>query len=502
MATLDSTLTPADSSSQNGLAPGSAPASSGSKPRKGRVPHVVIVGGGFAGLFAARVLGKSKARTRVTLLDRRNHHLFQPLLYQVATAALSAGEIAIPIRSVMSKYENVQVFLSEVVGIDVDNKSIKMADGEINYDYLILASGAQTAYFGHDHWAKLAPGLKSVEDALEIRRRILCAFEAAERMSTDCEDRRELLTFVVVGGGPTGVEMAGAIAEIARQTLKHDFRTINPVDTRVVLIQSGDRVLGEYPESLSESAKKQLENIGVEVKLGPRVTDIEANKVVIGSEEIYTRTIIWTAGVSASPLGKALNVPIDKAGRVSVNEDLSIPGHPEVFVCGDLSSYTHQTGEPLPGLSPVAIKQGERAAKNILADITGKVRQKFKYLDKGSMATIGRGSAVANMFNRVHVSGFLAWVSWLFVHIYFLIGFYNRIIVIFRWGWAYVGRNRGARLITGGACDLSDSPDTTIPVQRAASSDAKPFDTSPEAAPVTLPVPAHGTIHGPSGASA
>ncbi len=469
---------------------------------KSRVPHVVIVGGGFAGLYAARLLGKSKLRTRVTLLDRRNHHLFQPLLYQVATAALSAGEIAIPIRAVLSRYNNVQVFLAEVVGIDVEKKMIKLADGEMDYDYLILAAGAQTAYFGHDDWAKIAPGLKSVEDALDIRRRILCAFEAAERMEADCEERRELLTFVVVGGGPTGVEMAGAIAEIARQTLKHDFRTIDPTHTRVVLVQSGDRVLGEYPEALSASAKKQLENIGVEVKLGPRVTDIENDRVVVGSEVIPTRTIIWTAGVSASPLGKTLNATVDKAGRVPVEPDLSIVGHPEVFVVGDLSSYTHQTGQPLPGLSPVAIKQGERAAKNILADVARKPRQKFKFLDKGAMATIGRGAAVANMFNKVQLSGFLAWVSWLFVHVYFLIGFYNRIIVMFRWGWAYFGKNRGARIITGGSCDLSASSATTLPVERAASSDAKPFDAAASGSVHPLPAPAHGTIQGPQGAAA
>ncbi len=492
MATSTSTSTDSTSSTSS---PSPAPLKSTS-----RVPHVVIVGGGFAGLYAARVLGKSKVRTRVTLLDRRNHHLFQPLLYQVATAALSAGEIAIPIRAVMSRYNNVQVFLAEVTGIDVDQKKIKLADGEMDYDYLILAAGAQTAYFGHDAWAKIAPGLKSVEDALDIRRRILCAFEAAERMPTDCEERRELLTFVVVGGGPTGVELAGAIAEIARQTLKHDFRTIDPTHTRVVLVQSGDRVLGEYPAALSASAKKQLENIGVEVKLGPRVTDIESDKVVMGTETIPTRTIIWTAGVSASPLGKTLNASVDKAGRVSVEPDLSIAGHPEVFVTGDLSSFTHQTGQPLPGLSPVAIKQGERAAKNILADVAHKPRQKFKFLDKGAMATIGRGAAVANMFNRVQLSGFLAWLSWLLVHIYFLIGFYNRIIVMFRWGWAYVGKNRGARIITGGACDLSDSPDTTIPVERVASSDAKPFDSSANSH--ALPTPASGTIQGPQGAPA
>jgi NADH dehydrogenase len=473
---------------------------------KSRVPHVVIVGGGFAGLYAARLLGrashKSGQRTRVTLLDRRNHHLFQPLLYQVATAALSAGEIAVPIRAILSRYRNVQVLLGEVTGVDVDKKSVQLADGEtVDYDYLVLASGAQTAYFGHDDWAAIAPGLKSVEDALDIRRRLLCAFEAAERMELDSKDRRELLTFVVVGGGPTGVEMAGAIAEISKKTLKHDFRTIDTTHTRVILVQSGDRVLGEYPPELSASAQRQLENLGVEVKLGPRVTDIDPGKVVVGTEEIYARTIIWTAGVSASPLGKTLNVPIDKAGRVIVNPDMSIPGHEEVFVCGDLSHYAHQTGEPLPGLSPVAIKQGERAAKNILADMAGAERKKFKFLDKGAMATIGRASAVANIFNRVQLSGFLAWISWLFVHVYFLIGFYNRIIVMFRWGWAYCASNRGARLITGGVCASGESdPDIAAEVvDRPASSDAKPFDAESDGSGHALPTPAKGTIHGHQG---
>ncbi len=451
-----------------------------------RTPHVVVIGGGFAGLYAARAL--AKAPVRVTLLDRRNHHLFQPLLYQVATAALSAGEIAIPIRAVLSRYRNVQVFLAEVTGIDVEKKYIQLADGNMTYDYLIVAAGAQTAYFGHDDWAQVAPGLKSVEDALEIRRRILCAYEAAERMAIDSEERRELLTFVVVGGGPTGVEMAGAIAEISRNTLKNDFRTIDPTHTRVILVQSGDRVLNEYPEDLSASAQRQLEKIGVEIKLGPRVTDIEPGKVEIGTEIVRARTIIWTAGISASPLGKVLGVPTDKGGRVIVESDLSIPNHPEVFVVGDLANYSHQTGEPLPGLSPVAIKEGERAAKNIIATLKGEARKPFKYFDKGKMATIGRAAAVADMFNRVHLSGFLAWISWLFVHVYFLIGFYNRIIVIFRWGWAYLAENRGARIITGGMCDTSGCPISPTD-ERPPSSDVKPFAADdknlPEAASAT-----------------
>ena len=446
-----------------------------------RKPHVVVIGGGFAGLYAARKLAKGPVR--VTLVDRRNHHLFQPLLYQVATAALSAGEIAIPIRAVLSRYPNIQVFLAEVTGIDTYLRRIQLADGELEYDYLILATGAHTAYFGNDKWAEIAPGLKSVEDALAIRHKILCAFESAERIGVDCDERRELLTFAIIGGGPTGVELAGAIAEIARTTLKHDFRTIDPSQTRVILIQSGDRVLGEYPPDLSESAKQQLEKLGVEVHLGPRVTDIEAGKVVIGSETIHARTIIWTAGVSASPLGAMLGAPVDKGGRVIVNADLSVPGMPEVFVTGDLAHFDLQNGETLPGLSPVAIKEGERAAKNILADIAKRERKPFKYFDKGSMATIGRAAAVANMFNRFHVSGLLAWLSWLFIHVYFLIGFYNRIIVIFRWGWAYLASNRGARIITGSICNVTTTPNTIKASNRPASSDAKPFNAETNGQP-------------------
>jgi NADH dehydrogenase len=430
-------------------------------------PHVVIIGGGFAGLNAAKVLANRPVR--VTLLDRRNHHLFQPLLYQVATAALATGEIAVPIRAVLKRYKNVQVFLAEVTSIDIQTKTVTLADGEMQYDYLILAAGAQTTYFGNDDWERDAPGLKSIEDAMEIRRRILCSYEAAERLPNDHPERNELLTFVVVGGGPTGVEMAGAIAEIATQTLKHDFRSINPSDTRVVLIQSGDHILPDYDVDLSISARKQLEHLGVEVKTGGRVTDIDPSQVTVGNEVIRARTIIWTAGVTASPLAKTLNVPLDRGGRVHVEPDMTVPGYPEVYVAGDLSSFTHtKNGEPLPGLAPVAIQEGKHAARNIMRTIHGRPRKAYRYFNKGSMATIGRARAVAD-FGKIHISGFFAWLSWLLIHVYFLIGFYNRTLVLFRWMWSYFTANRGARVITGHMCsapvvrtpDVADSPSKT-----------------------------------------
>ncbi len=422
-------------------------------------PHVVIIGGGFAGLNAAKILANRPVR--VTLLDRRNHHLFQPLLYQVATAALSAGEIAVPIRAILRRYRNVQVFLAEVTSIDITNRIVKLADGQMTYDYLIVAAGAQTAYFGNDDWERDAPGLKSVEDALEIRRRILCSYEAAERLPADAPERQELLTFAVVGGGPTGVEMAGAIAEIARNTLKDDFRSIEPSDTRVILIQSGEHILPDYDVDLSLSARRQLEDVGVEVKTGGRVTDIDPGLIQIGDETIRARTIIWTAGVTASPLAKALNVPLDRGGRVHVNPDLTVPGHPEVYVAGDLSSFTHtKNKEPLPGLAPVALQEGKHAARNIMRTIQGLPRKPYRYFNKGSMATIGRARAVAD-FGKVHLSGLPAWLAWCFIHVYFLIGFYSRALVMFRWIYSYFTSNRGARLITGTACSsaLIRTPD-------------------------------------------
>ena len=450
-------------------------------------PHVVIIGGGFGGLNAAKVLANRPVR--VTLLDRRNHHLFQPLLYQVATAAISAGEIAVPIRAILRRYRNIQVFLAEVVSIDLPKRRVQLADGEINYDYLILASGAQTAYFGHDDWERDAPGLKSVEDALEIRRRILCAYEAAERLPLDAPEREELLTFAVVGGGPTGVEMAGAISEIARNTLKNDFRSIDPSHTRVILIQSGDHILPDYDVDLSLSARKQLEKIGVEVKTGGRVTDIDPGIVQIGDEIIRARTIIWTAGVTASPLAKDLGVPLDRGGRVHVQPDLTIPGFPEAYVVGDLSSFTHtKNGEPLPGLAPVALQEGKHAARNIMRSVQGIPRRRFRYFNKGSMATIGRARAVAD-FGKIHLSGFLAWVSWSLIHVYFLIGFYNRALVMFRWMWSYFTSNRGARLITGQLCstpllrtpDLPDSASKQVEAPACARSINAPAASVPVA---------------------
>lgn len=411
-----------------------------------RVPRVVIVGGGFGGLYAARAL--RDAHARVWLIDRRNHHLFQPLLYQVATAGLSPAEIAAPIRQVLRKYENVEVYLAEVTDIRLDERRVEVADGRTaDYDYLIVAAGAVDQYFGHDEWRRVAPGLKSVEDATEIRRRFLLAFEAAEQQP-DPAKRAALLTFVVVGGGATGVEMAGSFAELARHTLVRDFRRIDSTQARVILLEGGRRLLPNYPEELSERAREQLEALGVEVRLNAMVTHIGLNEVCVGEERIETRTVVWGAGVTASPLGRALGVPTDRTGRVIVEPDLSIPGHPEVFVIGDLAHFAHQTGEPLPGVAQVAMQQAETAAENILRSERGEPRREFRYNDKGMMATIGRAAAVAVIGGR-QLSGLLAWLAWLFVHIVFLIGFRNRVIVLLQWAWSYLSWQRGARLITG-----------------------------------------------------
>ena len=407
-------------------------------------PRVIIVGSGFGGLEAAKKLACKDVH--VTVIDRTNYHLFQPLLYQVATAALSPADIAAPVRAVLSKCRNVEVILAEVQSVDVDAKKVKTVDLDINYDYLILATGARHSYFGHDEWEKLAPGLKSLEDAIELRRRILLAFEYAEKI-TDEAARRAALNFVIIGGGPTGVEMAGAIAEISRHTLAKDFRHIDPSQARVILIEGEPRLLAAYPEDLSASARKQLEDLGVEVRTGTRATKLSEAGVQVNGEFIPCRVKIWAAGNNASFVGKTLGAPVDRVGRVIVNDDLTIPGHPEVQVIGDLANFPHQTGQPLPGISPVAMQQGRHAARNVLAMTQGRKPQRFRYWDKGTMATIGRNKAVADL-RFMHLSGLPAWLAWLFVHIVFLVGFRNRLVVLFQWAWAYLTFDKGARLIT------------------------------------------------------
>lgn len=412
--------------------------------RGGQKPCVVIIGAGFGGLEAAKKLAREDVR--ITVVDRTNYHLFQPLLYQVATAALSPADIAAPVRAILSKFPNVEVVLAEVQAIDAARRKVRTTDGEINYDYLILATGARHSYFGHPEWEKLAPGLKSLEDAVEIRRRIFMAFEYAERI-TDEAARKAAMTFVIIGGGPTGVEMAGAIAEIARYTLSKDFRHIDPSQARIILIEGEPRVLASFPEDLRISAGKQLTDLGVELRTGVHATNLTEAGLQVGDEFIPCRVKIWAAGNMASSLGKTLGVPLDKAGRVIVNDDLTIPGHPEVQVIGDLANFTHQSGKPLPGVSPVAMQQGRHAASNILGMMEGRKPQKFWYWDKGSMATIGRNKAVADL-NFVHFSGLPAWIVWLFVHVLFLVGFRSRVAVLFQWAWAYLSFNKGARLIT------------------------------------------------------
>ncbi len=407
-------------------------------------PRVVIIGAGFGGLEAAKKLAGETVR--VTVVDRTNYHLFQPLLYQVATAALSPADIAAPVRAILSKSKNMEVILAEVESIDVNAKKVRMVVEELDYDYLIVATGARHSYFGHPEWEKLAPGLKSLEDAVEIRRRILLAFEYAERVSDEAA-RKAAMTFVVVGGGPTGVEMAGAIAEIARYTLAKDFRHIDPSQARVILVEADPWVLAAFPDDLQISARKQLVDLGVEVRTGIHATNLSEEGLQVGDEFIPCRVRIWAAGNNASFVGHSLGAPIDRVGRVIVNKDLTIPDHPEVQVIGDLANFSHQTGQPLPGVSPVAMQQGRHAAHNILAMIDGRKPQRFWYFDKGSMATIGRNKAVADL-KLIHLSGIPAWLAWLFVHIIFLVGFRNRLAVLFQWAWAYFSFNKGARLIT------------------------------------------------------
>jgi NADH:ubiquinone reductase (H+-translocating) len=408
-------------------------------------PHVVIIGGGFAGLSASKVLQRSDCR--VTLLDRRNHHVFQPLLYQVATATLSPGDIAAPIRWVLRHARNERVLLGDVTRVDVANRRVELSDGgSISYDYVIVGTGSSHAYFGHPEWATHAPGLKTLEDALEIRRRILLAFERAER-TADSARQRELLTFVIVGGGPTGVELAGTLAEISRQTLRHEFRSIDTTRTRIALIEAGPTILATFPEKLRRAARTSLQRLGIEVRENTTVTDIDAHGVMLGDERLDAGTVLWAAGVAASPLVATLGAPMDRAGRALVEPDLSIPGHPEVFVVGDAAAFLHQGGTPLPGVAQTAMQQAAHAARNIIRRSQGKASTAFTYRDLGSMAIVGRGSAVADL-GRLEFSGPLAWLAWLFLHIFMLIGFRNRVVVLIQWAAAYVTFQRSVRLIT------------------------------------------------------
>lgn len=417
------------------------------------VPRVVILGGGFGGLYAARALGR--APVQVTLVDRRNFHLFQPLLYQVATGGLSPANIAAPLRDVLKRQRNTHVLLGEVCDIDLATRQVVLRDETLPFDMLVVATGSQHSYFGHADWEKLAPSLKNVEDATDIRARVLLAFEAAER-EVDPAERPRWLTFVIVGGGPTGVELAGALAELARHTLRNNFRSIDPAQARIILVEGTDRILPTYPPDLSQKARKLLEGFGVIVRTSAMVTDIAADAVTIRhgqqTEAIPARTVLWAAGVQASALGKVLarqsNAETDRAGRVKVNADLTLPGHPEVFVIGDLAWFPLPDGKSLPGVAPVAIQEGRYVADAIQARLRGGPVAPFHYKDKGNLATIGRAAAVADL-GWIHLSGRLAWWMWLFVHIIYLIAFENRLLVLMQWAWNYLTRNRSARLITG-----------------------------------------------------
>jgi NADH dehydrogenase len=406
---------------------------------------VVIIGGGFGGLSAARAL--RRAPLDVWLIDRRNHHVFQPLLYQVATAGLSPGDIASPIRWILRRHRNLHVWLAEVTAIDPARRLVRLVDGEVPYDYLIVAAGATHAYFGRDEWRQHAPGLKTLEDALEMRRRVLVAFEQAER-ERDKHAQRRLLTFVVIGGGPTGVELAGSLAEISRHALANDFRAIDPESARIILIEGGPAVLPSYPADLAQFARKALERLGVAVWTGSVVTDVSEGRVRVGNEVIEAGTILWAAGVSASPLGATLGVPLDRAGRVLVRPDLTVPGHPEVSVVGDLAAFQTDGGGWLPGVAQVAIQQAAHAAANIERQVAGQPARPFVYRNLGNLATIGRNSAVADL-PRFHMKGWHAWLFWLFVHIFNLIGFRNRLSVMTQWAFSYMTYQRSVRLITG-----------------------------------------------------
>ena len=408
-------------------------------------PRVVIVGAGFGGLQASLQLARQPVK--VTLIDRTNHHTFQPLLYQVATAGLSPAEIAAPIRGIMRGRDNVEVLLGEVQDFDLEGKIVKLADIEIAYDYLIVAAGSSHAYFGHDEWEPFAPGLKTIEDALEIRRRVLLAFELAERQAASGGIPMKL-DFIIVGGGPTGVELAGTLAEIADHALKNQFAKIDPRQTRIILLEGGPRILPSYSEALSASAERQLKKLGVEVHTSAMVTNVEAAAVWLGEKKLAATVTLWAAGVAASPVARKLGAPLDRVGRVLVKPDLTIPGHPEVFVIGDLAALKDENGKWLPGVAQTAMQEGAASAKNILRDLRGETRQNFHYHDKGNLATIGRAAAVAQI-GKVELSGFPAWLTWLFVHIFFLVGFRNRVLVMIQWAWSYVTYERGAQLITG-----------------------------------------------------
>ena len=407
-----------------------------------RVPHVLIIGGGFGGLYAARAL--RKAQVRITLIDKRNHHLFQPLLYQVATAGLDSSDIAAPIRRILRGQLNATVLMAQVTGIDVEGRQVRMGDRELSYDHLVVATGATHAYFGHDEWSEHAPGLKTLEDAQEIRRRVLMAYEYAEA-ETDPEKRRQWLTFVVVGAGPTGVELAGALGEIAHRTLAQEFKHVDTREARILLLDASDRILGAFPEQLSASAVAQLETLGVEVRTGARVTDIDPKGIQCEDGHIAARTVLWAAGVRASSLGQCLKVPLDRAGRVLVEPDLTIPGHDDVHVIGDLAAL-RQDGTWIPGVAPAAIQQGNHVARSIVRRTRGETAESFRYRDKGALATIGRARGVA-LFGNTTFTGIIAWWLWLAVHIFFLIGFRNRFVVMFEWSWAYWTWQRSNRVI-------------------------------------------------------
>lgn len=415
--------------------------------------RVAIVGGGFGGLNVAQGLGH--AAVDVTLLDRRNIHLFQPLLYQVATGGLSPGDIVSPLRWILRRQANTRVLLAEVAGFVLAPRQVLLANGAVPYDTLVLATGASHHYFGHDEWAADAPGLKTIEDATEIRRRILLAFERAEQ-EPEAEARRELLTFVVVGGGPTGVELAGAVSELARDTLRRNFRAIDPAEARILLLEGQDRVLPPFPPGLSEKCRRSLGRLGVTVRTGCVVTSVGPRSVEVLTggtpEHIGTRCVLWAAGVRASPLGRALaeatQAPTDRTGRIIVEPDCSVPGHPEILVIGDLAHFAHQTGAPLPGLAPVAMQQGRYVARLIVRRLTGKPVRPFHYVNKGQLATIGRAAAVADLGRHLRFSGYPAWLLWLFVHLMYLVEFQNRVLVLIQWAWHYFTRNRGARIIT------------------------------------------------------